>query len=177
MHRSLVLFVLAFVPAGCERASSTNSRNSAPPERDALQVAPGWVALDQLDARTPVPLLPQMAAHQKQNMRDHLLAVQKIVGAVASGDFASVERAATEIGYSESMAGMCRHMGAGAPGFTERALAFHHAADGIAAAARELRTDRVLSELAKTLQVCTSCHATYKQSVVDARRWQEITAE
>jgi DNA-binding MarR family transcriptional regulator len=40
-------------------------------------------ALDRMDTRAPVPLLPMMANHQKQNMRDHLVAVQEIVAALA----------------------------------------------------------------------------------------------
>ena len=73
-----------------------------------------------MDTRTPVPLLPMMADHQKRNMRDHLLAVQEIVAALAADNFAAVERSAGRIGYSEQMGQMCVHMGAGAPGFTER---------------------------------------------------------
>ncbi len=35
------------------------------------------------------------------------------------------------------MGAMCTHMGAGAPGFTEQALHFHHTADKIGDAARK----------------------------------------
>nr|MBP9088338.1 hypothetical protein [Kofleriaceae bacterium] len=38
--------------------------------------------LDQLDTRKPMPLLPMMANHQKQNMREHLEAVQGIMAAL-----------------------------------------------------------------------------------------------
>ena len=50
--------------------------------------------LDSMDQRAPVPLLPMMAEHQKRNMRDHLIAVQEIVTALAAGDFAAVEQSA-----------------------------------------------------------------------------------
>ncbi len=53
--------------------------------------SPG-VVLDELDARAPIPLLPMMANHQKENMRDHLVAVQEIVAALASNDFAAIEQ-------------------------------------------------------------------------------------
>jgi hypothetical protein len=128
-----------------------------------------------LDTRTPVPLLPMMANHQKQNMRDHLLAVQEIVAGAAVGDFAAVERASARIGYSEQMGRMCTHMGAGAPGFTERALEFHHTADGIAAAAREQDQPKVLQALGATLARCTGCHAEYKQRVVDEATWKRLS--
>ncbi len=132
--------------------------------------------LDRMDTRTSVPLLPMMANHQKQNMRDHLAAVQEIVAALATQDYPAIEKAAGRIGFSEQMGQMCTHMGAAAPGFTEQALNFHHTADGIAAAAHARDSARVLSELGATLQTCTSCHAKWKQQVVDDATWQKLTS-
>lgn len=123
-------------------------------------------ALDRLDQRRPVPLLPQMAQHQKQSMRDHLEAVQELVAAAAVSDFEKVALSAKRMGFSESMGRMCEHMGAAAPGFTEQALGFHHAADEIAVAAKKQDGAAVLAALSKTLQACTTCHATYKQQLV-----------
>ena len=131
--------------------------------------------LDALDGRTPVPMLAMMANHQKQNMRDHLLAVQEIAAGAASGDFPAVERSAARIGYSEPMGRMCTHMGAAAPGFTERALDFHHTADTISAAAREHDQTKVLQALGATLARCTGCHAVFKQNVVDEATWSRLT--
>jgi hypothetical protein len=95
---------------------------------------------------------------------------------LATDDFSGVERAAGRIGFSEQMGQMCTHMGAGAPGFTEQALGFHHTADRIAAAARDRDRARVLTELSATLQTCTSCHAAWKQQVVDEPTWQRLTS-
>jgi len=128
-----------------------------------------------MDSRTPVPLLPMMANHQKQNMRDHLVAVQEITAGIAASDFAAIERASGRIGFSEQMGAMCKHMGAGAAGFTERALAFHHTADGIGDAAKRHDMKAVLAKLDETLSACTSCHATYKQRVVDDATWTSLT--
>lgn len=136
--------------------------------------APGAV-LDGLDSRKPVPLLPMMANHQKQNMRDHLVAVQEIIAALAIDDYAEIERAAGRIGFSEQMGQMCTHMGAGAPGFTEQALNFHRTADGITAAARAKHKAKVMTELSATLQTCTACHAAWKQQVVDDAAWRAAT--
>jgi hypothetical protein len=97
--------------------------------------------LDGIDKRAPVPLLPMMAEHQKRNMRDHLLAVQEIAVALAAEDFATIEKSAGRIGYSEQMGQMCAHMGAAAPGFTDKALEFHRTADMIAAS-KEVQTAR-----------------------------------
>ena len=82
----------------------------------------GQQALTGMDSRRALPLPPMMANHQKQNMRDHLVAVQEIIAATVTADFAAVERAAGRIGYSEQMGQMCTHMGAAAPGFAEQAL-------------------------------------------------------
>ena len=123
-------------------------------------------ALDKLDQRRPLPLLPMMAAHQKENMREHLEAVQEVVAAAAVNDFDKVAGAAKRMGFSESMGRMCEHMGAGAPGFTEQALAFHHTADEIVSAATRQDGPGVLAALSKTLRACTSCHATFKQRPV-----------
>jgi cytochrome c556 len=117
-----------------------------------------------------------MASHQRQSMRDHLVAVQEIVAAAATDDFAGVERAAGRIGFSEQMGQMCTHVGTGAPGFAEQALDFHHTADRISAAARDRDRARVLTELGATLQACTSCHAVWKQQVVDEATWQRLTS-
>lgn len=132
--------------------------------------------LDGMDTRAAVPLLPMMANHQKANMRDHLAAVQEIVAALAIDDLAAVERAAARLGYSEPMGQQCNHMGAGAPGFADQAVAFHRLADGIAVAARAGDRTRVLGELGTTLQSCTSCHATWKQQIVDEPTWRRLTA-
>lgn len=127
------------------------------------------------DGRKPLPLLPMMANHQKENMRDHLAAVQELSGALAVDDFGGVERAATRIGFSPAMGQMCTHMGMGAPGFTEQALAFHHAADKIAVAARARDHVAVLTELSATLRACTTCHATWRQEIVDDVTWKNLT--
>lgn len=168
--RPLALLLL-FV-AGC-----TASHADEPASQPTSLPATGdpAAALDAMDGRRPVPLLPMMAHHQKQNMRDHLVVVQEISTAMATDDFAAVEKAAKRIGYSDQMAQMCNHMGMGAPGFSEQALAFHRTADGIVAAAKKKDREGVFAALGETLAQCTSCHATYKQKVVDAATWQKLT--
>ena len=172
MLRVLLLGSALALMAACRPETS--------PPREAMSTAemPPSAAetFDRMDLRTPVPMLPMMASHQKENMRDHLLAVQEIVLALASDDFAAVERAAARIGFSEETGQMCTHMGAAAPGFTEQALAFHHTADGIAVAARERDRVRVVAQLGATLETCTACHAKWKQQVVDEATWQGMTS-
>jgi cytochrome c556 len=116
-----------------------------------------------------------MAEHQKQNMREHLVAIQAIVAAIAKDDMDAVARAAARIGYSESMGQMCEHMGAAAPGFTAMALGFHRTADTIGEAARRGDRAEVLKALDRTLQTCVACHSTYRQEVVDQGTWDRLT--
>ena len=171
MKRSGVLIILGLgiVGAGCRSAAA------GPPAAGTSPPTP-HAALDKLDSRVPVPLLPMMADHQKRNMRDHLLAVQEIVQALSRNDLPAVEAAAKRIGYSEEMGMMCNHMGAGAPGFTEQALKFHHTADGIGVAARKGDRKGVMLALGSTLQACTACHAAFKQVVVDDATWSRLSA-
>lgn len=175
---ALLLSVAFF---GCQSTKEANSRSlpsasvvmpqSTPPGGSPQAV------LDTMDTRTPVPLVPMMANHQKQNMRDHLAAVQEIVAAVATNDFPAVEKAAGRIGFSEQMGMMCQHMGAGAPSFTEAALNFHRTADSITEAAKRKNATGVLTALNATLSTCTSCHATFKQEVVDDTTWATLTKQ
>jgi Cytochrome C' len=138
---------------------------------------PGGASHETLDTRTPLPLTAMMAAHQKQNMRDHLAAIQEIVGALAADDLSAVAKAARRIGYSDAMAQMCQHMGAAAPGFTDMALAFHRTADTIADAAQRGDRQATTAALAATLRTCVGCHASYRQQVVDETTWQRLTTE
>jgi hypothetical protein len=167
---SLVLLVGCQQPSPHAPPAPTASTAPKPATSDAQQ------ELDRLDGRIPVPLVPMMAHHQKQNMQDHLLAVQEIVMALATDDYPAIERSAERIGFSEPMGQMCTHMGAGAPGFTEQALHFHHTADTIATAARQRDRDAVTRALGTTLQTCTGCHAAYRQSVVDEATWARLTS-
>ena len=136
-----------------------------------------WVEAAAMDPRTAVPLTPRMAEHQKQNMRDHLRAVQEIVTGLGTSDWPAVEAAAARLGSSPQSAMMCEHMGAGAEGFTERGLAFHTTADGLGLAAGAQDREAVLSALSATLGACTSCHESYRQEVVSESDYQAKTGQ
>jgi hypothetical protein len=175
MTRHLFVFGLAAgLAGGCSREAPPAPATISIADKAATSSATD--ALDRLDTRTPVPLLPMMANHQKMNMRDHLVAVQEIVTALVTDDYPAIERAAGRVGFSEQMGQMCTHMGAGAPGFTEQALNFHHTADTIAEAARRRDRVAVTRALGTTLQTCTACHAAYRQSVVDEPTWNRVTS-
>jgi hypothetical protein len=163
-------------PADSAPADSAPA-DSAPAATATAAPASAQATLDGLDTRIPVPLVPMMAHHQKQNMRDHLVAIQEITAGLAAKDFPAIEKSAARIGFSEQMGQMCQHMGAGAQGFTEAALGFHHTADAIGEAATERDAEAVLAALSRTLGTCTSCHATFKQQIVNDATWSSLTQD
>jgi len=163
--------------AGCRGAATQSPAPTAGADAEGpSHVCAAQASLEQMDTRVAVPLLPMMANHQKQNMRDHLLAVQEIVLAAGREDFAGIARAASRLAFSPQMGQMCTHMGAGAKGFTEQALAFHHTADSIGIAARQQDRGAVMKALGATLQACTGCHETFRQRVVDEATWSHLTS-
>ena len=166
MVRVMVVLVAGLTGCGSPEQAVIPAAPVAPHPADALGA---------LDTRTPVPLLPPMALHQKQNMQDHLLVVQQITDGLAREDWAAIEAAAGRFASSPEMQMQCEHMGMGADGFTERALDFHRRADGIVAAAKEKDAAKVLAATATTLEACTSCHAAYRQDVVTDAAWSERT--
>ena len=173
MRTWIAIVGLVIGSIGCRRVPA-----SVPAAQAREPATPSAAALfDSMDTRVPVPLLPVMANHQKQNMREHLTAVQQIVGAVGTKDFDAISRAAATIGYSEQMGQMCNHMGAGAPGFTDQALRFHHTADKISEAARSHDMPGVLSALSETLATCTGCHSVFKQRIVDETAWALLAGQ
>ncbi len=165
------LWLLSGCPAQQDTASTPANKAATPTPAECVPS----LDLSGFDTRTPVPLQPMMAWHQKQNMMQHLVAIQRIVGAAAQEDWAEVASASSLIESSPQMQQMCQHMGAGAEGFTDKALDFHSRADAIGQAARAKDGAAVLKATAHTLKACTSCHATFRQEIVDAQTWQDRT--
>ena len=131
--------------------------------------------LNAMDPRTPVPLQPMMAWHQKQNMQEHLVAIQRITDGLAREDWDMVAAGAGLIASSPTMQMQCEHMGQGADGFTSLALDFHSRADRIVTAAGAKDPTATLVATADTLAACTGCHARFRQDVVDAATWEART--
>lgn len=181
----LALWIVSSV--GCDGdspavpAPAPESPRTSTPVAEASNVAPTTTRTDaanelaRMDPRRPVPLLPMMAWHQKQNMQQHLAAIQQITNALANEDWDAVRAGAASIGTSPEMQRMCEHMGAGAAGFTDLALDFHRHADAIGEAAATKDVAAVLRATSGTLQTCVGCHAAYRQEVVDAETWSRLT--
>lgn len=170
---SLLLCSITLVLACNRGAPSQGTKPESAPEPANPETANA--ALARLDPRTPVPLTPMMAWHQKQNMMEHLEAIAGVVQGLAQEDWSRVETSAAKIQSSPQMEQMCNHMGAGAEGFTALALSFHRGADGIVRSAREQDAAATLAATAATLQLCTGCHSHYRQEVVTEQVWLERT--
>jgi hypothetical protein len=168
LHRVSLLATMLIACNG----SPEPSVNPAEAEPEMAAASDPMAELAALDGRQPVPLHPMMAWHQKQNMMEHLVAIQRITSGLSEENWEEIASAATRIGTSPQMRQMCQHMGAGAPGFTDMALDFHRRADSIGEAARARDSAAVLSATAHTLQACTTCHATFRQEVLDLNTWQ-----
>lgn len=175
MRLIALLVALIALPASANPPASQPAASQPAASQPMTPGAHPADALAQMDPRQPVPLMPMMAWHQKQNMQQHLVAIEGIIAAAAKGDWAAVQVAAKTIESSPQMQQMCQHMGMGAAGFTPMALKFHQTADTIAPAAKRKDLKAVLAATAATLQVCNGCHATYRQDVVDAQTWQTRT--
>lgn len=159
----------------------TEAAAPAAEERKALIAATGASHpaddLANLDHRRPVPLQPMMAWHQKQDMMEHLVAIQRITDGLAREDWEAIASASALIESSPQMQQTCQHMGAGTDGFTEMALDFHRRADAIGEAARARDGAAVLGAMSNTLKACTGCHAAFRQEVVDAATYQARTGQ
>lgn len=172
---SSAAMALVLCSAGCRNndPSPTVQRQPHPPP--ASGSCQPEKELAGLDLRTPVPLQPMMAWHQKQNMMEHLVAIQRITDSLARQDWKELESASALIESSPQMQQMCQHMGAGAQGFTEMALEFHRRADAIGKAARAHDGPAALRATSDTLQSCNRCHAAFRQDIVSATEWQRRT--
>lgn len=159
---AIAIVALVTLSVGCQQGETSSS-------------ASAHEQLDAMDTRRPVPLLPMMANHQKEKMRDHLVVVQEIIDALVMSDFAAVEKSASRISYSETQHQMCAHMGAGAEGFSDLGADFHRTADSIIEAAKAKNVEATLKAVSDTLARCTSCHSQYRQDIVDKTEWQKLT--
>jgi len=113
------------------------------------------------DTRRVLDVPDAMKEHQKQNMREHLRAVQQVTAMMARGQWDEAAAVAHgQLGLTEEMRRMCSMFG---PEFMAMGLAFHESGDRLGEA---LKTkDRVKAEtaMAGMLEKCVACHDTFKQ--------------
>lgn len=116
------------------------------------------------DGRSVVPLTPEERDHVLGEMRDFLMALQRITDGLAREDGAAVAAAARAVGAGSPTGRMppaiARKL---PPDFRELARATHEDFDRIAAGASpSLDRSRTLGQTAVLLQRCTTCHAAFR---------------
>jgi hypothetical protein len=120
------------------------------------------------DARQAVHMPPELKTHMLANMRDHLVALGEIQGALAKGEFdRAADVAESRIGMSSLEAHGASHV---APYMSkpmqEIGTAMHRSASRFARTTQEASFDsdlpRALGALADLTQKCVACHAGYR---------------
>lgn len=97
----LRLAALALLVTACEAreptptplASASSSAAAVEAREAPASACAPQEQLAKLDPRRPVPLQPMMAWHQKQNMMEHLVAIQRITHALSRDDWDGVAEA------------------------------------------------------------------------------------
>lgn len=118
--------------------------------------------MSMMDTRTSLGLSAEMKQHQLSNMREHLDAVNSIIGLVAESKFEDASKIAhTKLGLTPEMQKMCSMMGD--EKFMKLGFAFHKSGDDLGDALKTGDAKASLRALNKTMQYCVECHATYQQ--------------
>ena len=123
------------------------------------------------DARELVKLPPMMREHMLGNMRDHLLTLDQILGAVAEAKFDDAAKLAeARLGMSSLSSHDAAHMAPFMPKpMQDMGTAMHRAASrlvivlqdaAVTPGADSLR--KVAGALHEVTSACTSCHAAYR---------------
>ena len=100
----------------------------------------------------------------KLTMREHLEALQNILGALALDDY---EKAAAiaheELGFPKHHQAMQREQGFAFPsGYQKLAMAHHQVAEDLAEVIPSKDKPRIFEHLDRTVKACVNCHQTYK---------------
>jgi len=114
------------------------------------------------DTRIALNVSPEKAQHQLMNMRNHVKAVQAIVGYLANDEYDKASKvAATKLGLTDEMKMMCSSFGNAK--FEKLGLEFHNNADKMSEVFKTKDKNKSLKALALTMNSCVNCHATFKQ--------------
>jgi len=114
------------------------------------------------DTRIALNVSPDKAQHQLMNMRNHVKAVQEIIGYLANDEYDKAsEVAATKLGLTDEMKMMCSSFGNDE--FEKLGLTFHNNADKMSEIFKLKDKNKALDALTVTMNSCVTCHATFKQ--------------
>lgn len=147
-----------------------NHRRLAPPNKAfALAIAMcGASAIATDDPRQLVQMPAPMVQHMLANMRDHLLAITEIQGALGSGEYErAAEIAERRIGLSSLESHGASHMAPFMPKpMQDIGTQMHKAASQFALVVQETGVEgnlaRALETLSKVTEQCVACHAAYR---------------
>ncbi len=119
-------------------------------------------ATDSKDTRIQLNIPDMMKEHQKIMMREHLKAVNEIVGALVANDFELVSQTAhKKLGLTDEMRNMCSMFGN--QDFEKIGLEFHTKADELGDVAKTKDLNKTLLALDTMLKRCNQCHSMFKQ--------------
>ena len=114
------------------------------------------------DPRTSLNLPAPMRHRQLAMMREHLAAIQSIVGLLAENKFDKASFIAHyKLGLTPEMKKMCNMFGNS--DFRMLGLAFHNNADELGDVLKTGDMKRSLSALHSTMNSCVQCHARFRQ--------------
>jgi hypothetical protein len=124
----------------------------------------GAPAETQKNERLALGLSQTAEAGLKLTMREHLEALQAIVGWLGRQEFEQATKVAQEeLGFSKHHQAMKREVGSVfPPKYHELAMAHHQAAEDLAKVipSKDLKT--ILPQLERTIRACVACHRAYK---------------
>lgn len=109
-------------------------------------------------------LSPSAEQTHRAVMREHLEAIQEIVGALAHGDFSKAEDITrTQLGFAKHREAMRRQQPeAFPPAYHDLAMAHHEAAEELAHVIPSQDLKQILLKLDRTLEACVACHRAFK---------------
>lgn len=119
-------------------------------------------AMHAMDTRISLGVSAEMKQHQLSNMREHLAAINSIIGLLSENRFEEASKIArTKLGLNPEMQKMCSSFGN--EKFTALGMAFHQSGDDLGDALKTKDVNTSLRALNKTMQYCVECHAVYRQ--------------
>ena len=114
--------------------------------------------------RMTLDLSPAAKEGLKLTMREHLEAIDAIVGALGREDFAGAATLTREeLGFAKHHVAMQREQGATfPPEYHELAMAHHQAAEALGAVIPTKDLKQILPHLEETIHACVKCHQVFR---------------
>ena len=157
----LVLFPVLLAIAALIAGGQGHAQHAGPP-------AQGHGQHTSTDTREHVQLPPPMADHMLSNMRDHLLALQEMLDAMAKGEMDIVAKIAEQrLGMTSLQLHGAHDMSKFMPkGMQDAGSGMHRAASRLAVAAKDAGVTGdlkpTLAAMATVTAQCAGCHAGYR---------------